>query len=58
MLQQPPGVHGGTGIGLALVAQIMANHNGYAQIDPLQAAPGKGTKVDLVFPTYREAPQA
>lgn len=38
----------GTGLGLALVYQIVKAHNAY--ID-LQSTPGKGTKISLYFPT-------
>ena len=50
---QAPGAYSGTGIGLALVSQIMAKHRGSARIDPNNTAEGVGTAIELTFPVHR-----
>jgi signal transduction histidine kinase len=40
----------GTGLGLSLVHQIIASHNGEIQVD---SKPGEGSVFRLLFPTYQ-----
>lgn len=44
----------GTGLGLAMAYGIVKQHGGWIDIT---SAPGKGTRVDLLFPVYTGAPQ-
>lgn len=44
----------GTGLGLAMAYGIVKQHGGWIDIT---SAPGKGTRVDLLFPVYTGAPK-
>jgi CheY-like chemotaxis protein len=47
-------LHGGTGLGLAMVYGMMQRHDGTIEID---SAPGQGTSIRLTFPIREKVPQ-
>jgi nitrogen-specific signal transduction histidine kinase/CheY-like chemotaxis protein len=48
-------LHGGTGLGLAMVYGMVQRHDGNIEID---SSPGRGTCLRLIFPIREKTPQA
>jgi CheY-like chemotaxis protein len=48
-------LHGGTGLGLAMVYGMVQRHDGNIEID---SSPGRGTCLRLIFPVREKTPQA